>query len=339
MSGLLVVLSIVLAVVPMVGLLLLVWWLDRYDREPLWLFALTFLWGAIGGVVIALIGNGLLDLTLTPVAMALDAAAQSGSMLQSIVGPTVVAPLVEEPAKAAILIPVIASRSFDDITDGFVYGAAAGLGFGMTENALYFLNAVNNPEAWFDTVAVRTAFSAVMHGACTAMVGAGLGWGRFRRWWGGLFGGGLGLLLAMGVHAWWNGLLSFGAVLPDGEWLASLAIFSLPGIIGAVFLAFQATLLAQSWRIRRELIAESEQGHVPRPHAGIVASWWRRQGYDWLPAGVDHRRYIRALTTLALRRHQARLPGGRRDAFYADDVERLRRHVAVMLKHADYDGE
>lgn len=338
MSGVLVILSIVLAVVPMVGLLLLVWWLDRYDREPLWLFGLTFLWGGIGGVVIALIGNMLLDITLTPVAFALDQAAHTGTTLQAIVGPTVVAPLVEEPAKAAILLPVIASRSFDDITDGFVYGAAAGLGFGMTENALYFLSAVNNPAAWFDTVAVRTAFSAVMHGACTAMVVAGIGWGRFRRWWGIAFGGGVGMVLAMALHAWWNGLLSLGAVRPDSEWMPSLALGSLPVIIATVVLIFQGTLLAQSWAIRRELLAEAAEGHLPHAHARIAASWWRRQGYDWLPVGVDHRRYVRALTTLALRRRQALLPSGRRDSFYADDVARLRRQIRVMLAHASPSG-
>lgn len=334
MSGLLVVLSIILAVVPMVGLLLLVWWLDRYDREPLWLFLLTFLWGGIGGVVIALVGNMLLDITLTPVAFLLDQAVQTGQTLQSIVGPTVVAPLVEEPAKAAILLPVIASRSFDDITDGFVYGAAAGLGFGMTENALYFLSAISNPEAWFETVAIRTAFSAVMHGACTAMVGAGLGWGRFRRWWGTALGGTIGMGLAMGLHAWWNGLLSIGSVRAEFEWMPTVAIMSLPIIIAVVFLTFQASLFVQSLRIRRELLAEAATGALPEQHARIVASWWRRQGYDWLPMGVDHRRYVRALTTLALRRYQSRLPSGRRDTFYLDDTERLRRQISVMLAHA-----
>jgi len=35
--------SACLAVVPMVALLGVVWWLDRYTREPAWLFGLTFL--------------------------------------------------------------------------------------------------------------------------------------------------------------------------------------------------------------------------------------------------------------------------------------------------------
>ncbi len=339
MSAVLVLLSIVFAVVPMTGLLLLVWWLDRYDREPLWLYLLTFLWGGIGGVIIALVGNMLLDLTLTPVAFVIDQAAQTGTALQQAVGPTIVAPLVEEPAKALILLPVLTARNFDGPTDGFVYGAAAGLGFGMTENALYFLSVLGDPAVWWDTVAVRTAFSAVMHGACTAMVGACLGWGRFRRWWGIMLGTSVGFTLAMGLHAWWNGLLTFGSLSNTPGLYERVALYSLPGIIFTVFLAFQASLFGESLKIRRELRAEADTGVLPPEHPGIVASWWRRQGYDWLPPGVDHRRYIQAATTLAIRRRQARLPLGRRDPFYADDCERLRKQLLAMQRHADEQGE
>ena len=59
----------------------------------------------------------------------------------AMVGPVLVAPLVEEPCKALFLAYVIWNRHFDNMTDGFVYGAAAGLGFGMTENLLYFVSA------------------------------------------------------------------------------------------------------------------------------------------------------------------------------------------------------
>lgn len=335
MGALMVVLSIVFAIVPMTGLLVLVWWLDRYDREPLWLYLLTFLWGGIGGVIIALVGNMLLDLTLTPVAFVLDQAAQTGHALQVAVGPTVVAPLVEEPAKALILLPVLMARNFDGPTDGFVYGAAAGLGFGMTENAFYFLSVLGNVEVWWDTVAIRTAFSAVMHGACTAMVGAGLGWGRFRRWWGLLLGGSFAMMLAVGLHAWWNGLLTFGALSDTPAFYQSVAMYSLPAIILTIFLVFQASLLGESLRIRRELAAEARHGVLPESHAGIIASWWRRQGYDWLPVGIDHRRYIQAATTLAIRRRQARLPAARRDPFYADDRDRLRKQIRAMQAHSD----
>ena len=44
----LILLSVLAAGVPMIGYLLLMRWLDRYEREPLTLVAAAFAWGAIG---------------------------------------------------------------------------------------------------------------------------------------------------------------------------------------------------------------------------------------------------------------------------------------------------
>ena len=35
------------ALIPTVFYVLFVWWLDRYDKEPVWLLALAFAWGAM----------------------------------------------------------------------------------------------------------------------------------------------------------------------------------------------------------------------------------------------------------------------------------------------------
>ena len=40
-------LAVVFATLLILGYLLFIWWLDRYEREPIWLVGLTFLWGAI----------------------------------------------------------------------------------------------------------------------------------------------------------------------------------------------------------------------------------------------------------------------------------------------------
>ena len=111
-------LSVVCASVPMLTFLLVMWYLDRHDREPLWLFLLTFLWGACGAVSFALIGNESLIGVLGFVA---------GPERADTFGAMIVAPLVEEPMKALVLFAVMFSRHFDNATDGFVYGAAAGL--------------------------------------------------------------------------------------------------------------------------------------------------------------------------------------------------------------------
>ena len=160
-------------------------------------------------------------------------------MLDFVTG-TVVAPLVEEPAKASILFVIVASRYFNSVTDGFVYGAAAGLGFGMTENFFYFsglhdvmstsaeslhpdfeelpsamqkeliaiaLNErVNGFTRWLDLVSVRTFGSAMMHSVATSIVGAALAWARFKPKLSGSMLIAMGCLAAVFMHGLWNGL-------------------------------------------------------------------------------------------------------------------------------------
>ncbi len=42
-----------LALVPTLVYALLVWWLDRYEKEPLPLLVVAFLWGAVPAVILA----------------------------------------------------------------------------------------------------------------------------------------------------------------------------------------------------------------------------------------------------------------------------------------------
>src|SRR5687768_16729724 len=104
MSAVLVLLSVFCATVPMLTFLALVWWMDRHDREPLWLFGLTFLWGALGATFLSLMGNGMF--------MGL-ASAVVGPELGDALGTVVGAPLIEEPTKALILFAIMFSRHFD----------------------------------------------------------------------------------------------------------------------------------------------------------------------------------------------------------------------------------
>src|SRR5207244_13125393 len=90
---------------------------------------------------------------------------------------SVVAPLCEEPSKGLLVFLLLASRYFDNTTDGLIYGAAAGLGFGMTENFLYFVQAdqIGDADHWQKVVILRSAFSCLMHCASTATFGAIVG--------------------------------------------------------------------------------------------------------------------------------------------------------------------
>lgn len=326
---LLVVISVVCAVLPMVCLLGLVWWLDRYDREPIWLVGLTFAWGALGATLLSLVGNTTAQFGLTSVL---------GQASASTLTPVIVAPLVEEPTKALVLLLLLMSRHFDNTTDGFVYGAAAGLGFGMTENLLYFWqvasltswDAGEGFRAWASTVALRTCYSAMLHASATAMVGASLGLVRFRSWPQRVVVVPFGFALAMGMHGLWNGLITADqAGLGGDSTLTSLDLALFPVEVLAIFAVFQLALWAERRDIQRELLGEARRGAIPEEHVMHLAHYLRRSRGDWSPPGVPRAAYVRTATRLAFRLRQHRLRPD--DSFYQEEVERLRREVRGLL--------
>lgn len=320
---LLALLSVFCATIPMLFFLWLVWFLDRHDREPIWLFGLTFAWGAIGSIVFALIGS---EVAMAPLIWLL------GPELADQLSAVLIAPLVEEPMKALILFAIMFSRHFDNATDGFVYGAAAGLGFGMTENFLYFTSVAGSGDlaAWAETVVIRTLYSAVMHACATSCVGAMLGFARFRGIGWKIVAVPIGFFFAMGIHATWNGLLTVDSFLGSSFFtLTNLLLFPLEFVI--LFAVFQFALWDERATIRRELADEVKAELLPLNHAKHVASYFGRSRPGWLPRGIPRGQYVRAVTTLALRKHQCRNASSRAYAFYSDEVTRLRVEVKALL--------
>ncbi len=320
MDFLLFILSMTFAVVPLVLALWLVWWLDRYDREPPWLVGLSFSWGGIGGVIFALIGSSIVMFPIELVA--------SPAVADSI-SATFVAPLVEEPAKALILLFIVFSRHFDNTTDGFVYGAACGLGFGVTENFMYFwsVGATGDMDAYVGTVVVRTLYSAMMHAAASSTIGAALGFAKFRGIGVKLIVPLFGLGVAMSIHALWNGLLTAEGIVGAGGALAVLNFLLFPLEFLTLFIIFQACLWSEKSMIRREL-----EGEVPAAHLPFLASYLARNKKSWLPPGVPHDAYIVAATNLAFRKHQVR--HARNKKFYEQEVGKLRSEVQGLLSKA-----
>lgn len=322
MEILLVLLSVFAASLPMIAFVVIVVLLDRYEREPWWLVGLAFGWGAIGAAGLAIVGGLLLmiPLSLLPVEAA------------DFISTTFVAPLVEEPSKALILLLIASTRYFDNATDGFVYGAAAGFGFGMSENFIYFASTALEGEAvaWFWLVVIRTVFTAMMHGCATALVGAALGQAKFRPWSTKLVLVPLGLLAAMTVHGLWNGPLAMESALGADGVVGALAYLLFPLEFLALFGLYQLCLFGESRMIRRELEAEAAAGTLPAEHASRVASWLARfSARRWLPEGVEPKPYIEAATLLAFRRNQGALDP--EDEFCQQEVERLRGELRRML--------
>src|SRR6266545_2673391 len=161
-------LAIIAAAIPTAIYGLLIWWLDRYEKEPLWLIAVAFCWGSLPAIGLALIFEVGLAAPLS----------------SSPIGPDVtawgLAPLVEEPVKALALAALFlfARAEFDDPLDGIVYGALVGFGFSMTENLLYFLryDAELGGLFW-----LRSVLFGLNHAFFTSIVGLALGAVRYRR--------------------------------------------------------------------------------------------------------------------------------------------------------------
>ncbi len=322
MVVLLILLSVFAAGIPMVGFLVVMVLMDRYDREPWWLVGLTFAWGAVGAVGIAVVASLVVGLPVT---------ALLGSEVGELAGTVLIAPLVEEPAKALVLLPLAFSRHFDNATDGFVYGAAAGLGFGMSENFLYFASAASGSTAvWVMTVVIRTLFTAMMHACATSMVGAAVGWAKHRSlsWKISLVP--VGLLLAMGMHALWNGPLAFAGTVDAGGVLAAAAYMLFPLEFLLLFGVYQCCLWGESKMIRAQLAEEARAGTLPAEHVHALGSWSARlRPGGWLDPSVDAREYIRCATRIAFRRHQHALVPS--DARCGEELQVLRAQLRRVL--------
>ena len=96
-------LIVVLSFVPALLYATVLWWLDRYEKEPLALLAVAFLWGAVPSVILALIMEVVLDAPLTAIQ-------SSNQLTYELLGASVVAPFVEEAVKAlALIVPTAGS--------------------------------------------------------------------------------------------------------------------------------------------------------------------------------------------------------------------------------------
>jgi protease PrsW len=312
------IISLCAAVIPIAFYLIVIWKMDRYDREPIWLVSLNFLWGAAGAIIFGYAGSLLLAKTLSPIFFT----AMEGGSFKSIV----IAPFTEEIAKGVFLLFVTSPmKDFDNMTDGVVYGASIGLGFGMTENFLYFINATGNIDQLLSLIVIRSIFSAVMHATSTAAFGAFIGFAKFNKKKKNGFLITIGLVLAMTIHFVWNFSVTQGGLFIFG------AIFIVASVIVMVVL-FHFSLKTESKLIKDELTEESELGLIPGEHLNYLPYTHLRNRKDWLAPNVDHIRYISTTTTLAFRKQQSRTCPDRRKAFYLQEVEDAREEISHLLK-------
>ncbi|MCA9899310.1 MAG: PrsW family intramembrane metalloprotease [Ardenticatenaceae bacterium] len=162
-------LSILAATVPTLLYVGLIYWFDRYEKEPLWLLAAAFLWGAVPAILISFVLNTTLSVPLLLVL---------GDELGTAAAPALIGPPVEETIKSLALVAIfIFWRSeIDSPLDGIIYGAMVGMGFAMVENVYYFVQTFNSGgvEAWGVNIVLRAIVFGLNHALFSSFAGLGI---------------------------------------------------------------------------------------------------------------------------------------------------------------------
>ena len=176
----------------------------------------------------------------------------------------ILAPALEEVAKA-LAVPLVAGtgRRLTRL-DGFLFGVAAGAGFAIVEGILNGTLALRMSGAWAGLMVFRGS-AAAMH--CLASGLVGLGWQAIlveRRW---LRGIGLGLLAVL-LHGAWNmsaGIISLNSLQAAGTGgLGDMARMGVTGLLvmfmAVLWLAVVSSLaLIPRWIVRQEPPTDSPE--------------------------------------------------------------------------------
>jgi len=231
----------ILSVVPMA----ILWWLDRRERESPWLFAVAFLWGGLMATSLALpLNNAILTSISDWLSRNPDLNEMLGSEAALLLGAPIAGPLVEECTKGLgiALLFFLLRAEYDNMRDGFIYGAVVGAGFNWFEAPFY----------------VAMGFAQFGDAPWELQLGA-----RFA-----LFG--------LAGHALFSGL--FGAFLGLARQTSTTWIRYAAPLLGLV-LAIAAHMLDNMLPLFATLIQTSAgkpppTAPVPPPDMTIVEAWW-----------------------------------------------------------------
>lgn len=302
------------AIIPMLIYLFIIWKFDRYDREPIGLVLLNYLWGSFGAIILTLLFSGIL--------LKIVSFLFNDFYLHDFYQIIILAPVVEEIMKGLFLLITVQNKKFDNLTDGIVYGAAIGLGFGMTENFLYFLHNSQTIQTWVYLVIIRTLFSAVMHYVATSTFGAFLGYAKFKRGAKKILIGLLGLLIAILIHASWNTFVSFKST----AWIGIL--FMILSII-IFMISFSMSLAKERKIIFNELLEESQTGLIPTAHISIINSPARNNS-GWIDDNI-RKSYVSSAIKLAFKKMQFKNSAGINREYYEAEIHNLRSIIQKLL--------
>ncbi|MFN4001984.1 PrsW family intramembrane metalloprotease [Microcella sp.] len=310
----------IMALVPLTIVFWGIRWIDRWEPEPRGALVFAFLWGAGVSVLIALIVDAEIQNVI--------AAAGLGEFGAEFFGAAIQAPIVEEVGKGlgVLLLFFAVRRHFDGPVDGIVYSAWVAGGFAFTENILYFGSELAAGGAPVEVFFIRGIMSPFAHVMFTAFIGAAIGFAAQRPgWFRGVVAFIIGLIPAVLLHAFWNGVLFF-----ISDFYGYYLLVQVPMFLVAVWLV--TLLRRQERRITFERLSEySAVGWLHPDEVAMLASpGGRRAAMGWARShGLAPlmKAFIRDATRLAYARQRVLAD---RDTIgaQADEAELLQRVAA-----------
>jgi RsiW-degrading membrane proteinase PrsW (M82 family) len=248
----------------------ILYWLDRYEKEPLLLLGAAYTWGAVIAAGGALVIN-----TIFGIGVAIFTGSEAATELTT---GSLIAPIVEESLKglAVLCIFLLFRKEFDSIFDGMLYAGITALGFAATENVLYFYSKgylEGGWEAMWAIIVMRVVVFGWMHPFFTAFTGIGLAISRLNRNWAVKILAPIGgLIVAMFAHSLHNTMAELASVYGY-----ALCLFgTLVDWSGWLFM-FGITIWAL-WReqtyLRKHLAEEVNLGTIDRQHFSTASSAW-----------------------------------------------------------------
>jgi RsiW-degrading membrane proteinase PrsW (M82 family) len=324
------IIAILGALIPTAFYVLFVWWLDRYEKEPLWLLTLSFLWGAVPAAIFSVLMELALDIPI--------AAVGGDTLAANLASVSLSAPLVEESAKGIALIGlvIVFTSEFDDVLDGIVYGAMIGFGFAFTENLFGYFIPIMTSEgigSGVMNIFLRAIVFGFNHAFWTGITGAAVGYARLARTrTKRLLVPILGWSAAVVAH----GIHNAGAVLVEQTSCLSLGVSLLVDWGGLLLLLVIAALVLRKERhwIERGLQEEVRQGALSPEEFALLRSGWQRMWVRWQAWGQGGRaayrevgRYYQTATELAFTKQHLRSLGNEGGNIAA--VQRLRQALAA----------
>lgn len=192
---------------------------EKINKEKWKPIFICFIWGATIAIIAAVILELVLHFSIAP--------SFNDRNTYNLVAVILIAPFAEELTKPLALRLKTVKKELDELEDGLIYGAVAGLGFSATENLLYGSSFMSQGLLYFFIlISIRSIGGCFLHASATAWTGYGYGKAvmkhtkivRVLPYF----------ILAIVVHAFYNALLSFDTL----------------GIVIALFVALLFTIFS-----------------------------------------------------------------------------------------------